>query len=70
MLNFITGDVRAEAVVEANGRVDKVNILSGPKPLRDAAVEALKQYEYEPATQGGKPVPSRVTVTVKFWFDP
>jgi TonB family protein len=70
MLSFITGDVRAEAVVEADGRVDKVNILSGPKPLRDAAVQALKQYQYEPATQGGKAVPSRVTVTVKFWFDP
>ena len=70
MLNFITGDVRAEALVEADGHVSEVQILSGPKPLREAAVEALKQYQYEPATQGGKAVACKVTVTVKFWFDP
>ena len=70
MLNYITGDVRAEAVVETNGSVGEVRVLSGPKPLRDAAVEALKKYQYEPATQGGKAVVSKVTVTVKFWFDP
>jgi len=70
MLNFITGDVRAEALVEADGHVSEVQILAGPKPLREAAVEALKQYQYEPATQGGKPVACKVIVTVKFWFDP
>jgi TonB family protein len=70
MTNFITGDVRAEAMVEPDGRVGEVKVLSGPKPLREAAVEALKQYQYAPATQGGKAVASKVTVTVKFWFNP
>lgn len=70
MLNYITGDVKAEAVVEANGRVGEVKVLSGPKPLREAAVEALKQYQYEPATQGGRAVASKVTAVVKFWFNP
>jgi TonB family protein len=70
MENFITGDVRAEAVVEPDGHVGEVQILSGPKPLRDAAIEALKRYQYSPATQGGKPVRSKVAAVVKFWFDP
>ena len=34
------------------------------------AMDALKQYEYSPARQGGRPVASKVTVTIKFWFDP
>ena len=70
MLNFVTGDVRAEALVGADGQVTEVHVLSGPKAFHEAAIDALKHYEYAPATQGGKPVPSKVTVTVKFWFDP
>jgi TonB family protein len=70
MRSFITGDVKAEATVQPNGRLAEIKVLSGPKPLRDAAVEALKQYQYEPATQGGKPLASKVEVVVKFWFNP
>jgi TonB family protein len=70
MLNYITGDVKAELEVDADGKVGEVRVLSGPKALRDAAVEALKKYQYAPATQGGKTVASKTTATVKFWFDP
>jgi hypothetical protein len=47
-----------------------VEVISGPQQFRAAAVEALKQYQYAPAMQGGKAVASRVVVTVKFWFNP
>jgi len=57
-------------VVQASGKVGAVKVISGPASLRDAAVEALKQYEYAAATQGGKAVESRVMVVVKFWFNP
>jgi len=70
MLNYITGDVKAELVVEANGKVGEVKVISGPKALRDAAVEALKKYEYQPATQDGRAVVSKTMATVKFWFNP
>lgn len=70
MLNYITGDVRIEADVQPNGRVGAMKVLVGPPALRQAAMDALKQYEYAPATQGGKPVVSKVTVTIKFWFNP
>ena len=70
MENYITGDVRVDAVVEPDGKIGAITILTGPAPLRQAAAEALKQYEYEPATRGGKAVAAHVTVTVKFWFNP
>jgi len=70
MLNYITGDVKAEVVVEKSGHIGEVRLISGPSALRAAAVEALKQYEYAPATQGGKPVASKTVVVIKFWFTP
>jgi len=70
MRSFITGDVRIAAEVGADGHVGKMAVISGPAALREAAVEAMKQYEYEPATKGGKAVASQVKVTIKFWFDP
>jgi TonB family protein len=70
MRHYITGDVRLEVQVDAKGRVGAMNIIFGPAAFRQAAMDALRQYEYAPATQGGKPVASKVLVTVKFWFDP
>jgi TonB family protein len=70
MRSYITGDIKAEVVVQASGRVGKVTVISGPKALQTAAVEALKQYEYAPATQGGKAVESKTEEVVKFWFNP
>ena len=70
MRNYITGDVRIEAEVDKRGQIGAMKILLGPKQFRQVAMDALKQYEYAPATQGGKPVASKVTVTIKFWFDP
>jgi TonB family protein len=70
MRKYITGDVKAEVVVEPSGRVGEVKVIVGPQALRAAAVEALKQYEFAPATQGGKAVASKTTEVVKFWFNP
>jgi TonB family protein len=70
MRSYITGDVRIEAEVDKQGRIGGMKILLGPAQFRQVAMDALRQYEYAPATQGGKPVASKVTVTIKFWFDP
>jgi TonB family protein len=70
MREYITGDVRVDALVEPDGRIGTMKILGGPVPLRQAALDALKQYEYAPATQGGRAVAAHITVTVKFWFNP
>jgi TonB family protein len=68
--DFVTGNVTLDAVVDPSGHVKTMKVLTGPPSLRDAAMDALKQYQYEPATQRGKPVAAHVTVTVKFLFEP
>jgi TonB family protein len=70
MRNFITGDVRLKADVDETGNIRNMEVVSGPAALRPAAIEAMKQYEYAPATKGARGVTSQVKVTIKFWFDP
>jgi len=55
MREYITGDVRVDALVEPDGRIGTMKILGGPVPLRQAALDALKQYEYAPGTSRGCP---------------
>jgi len=70
ILGYVTGDVAVDATVDPSGRVSSVKVLSGPASLHKAAVKAVKQYRYEPATQNGKPVSAHVNVTIQFWFEP
>jgi TonB family protein len=67
--DFETGNVVIDAVVGTTGEVESTNVLTGPPSLRGSAVETLKQYRYEPATQNGQPVPAHVTVTIHFRFE-
>jgi TonB family protein len=47
----IEGTVRLQAVVGSNGSVNNVIVVSGPVALRDAAVDCVKQWQYEPAKE-------------------
>lgn len=68
--DFETGNVVIDAVVGTSGEVHFISVLSGPPSLRAPAVESLKEYQYEPATRGGQPVPAHVTITIHFRFEP
>jgi TonB family protein len=67
--DFERGNVVIDAVVGTSGEVHFISVISGPPSLREPAVEALKQFRYEPATRSGQPVPAHVTITIHFRFD-
>jgi TonB family protein len=67
--DFETGNVVIDAVVGTEGEVHFVRVISGPPSLRAAAIEAVKQYRYEPAMRDGQPVPEHVNITVHFRFE-
>ena len=67
--DFETGNVVIHAVVGTEGEVHFIGVISGPPSLRAAAVGAVKQYRYEPATRNGQPVPERVNITIRFRFE-
>jgi len=62
----IEGNVRVDALVDETGRVSAVKVVSGPTLLHQAAMDAIRQWKYEPATLDGKPVPMHLTVTLQF----
>ena len=62
----LEGDVRLDAVIDVNGRVSATKAISGPVLLQQAAVDALRQWRYRPATLNGKPVPMHLSVTIRF----
>ena len=62
----LEGDVRVDAVVDVNGRVTAAKAVSGPVLLQQAAVDAVRQWKYRPATLNGKPVPMHLSVTIRF----
>lgn len=63
----IEGVVILEITVSKQGTVKDVKVLRGlPMGLTEAAVEAVKQWEYEPSTLNGRPVEVLVTVTARF----
>lgn len=60
------GDVTLDALVDAQGNVRDVKVISGPVLLQEAAKAALRQWKYEPARLDGQPTTMHLTVTVKF----
>jgi TonB family protein len=64
--NRLSGDVILDALVDATGKVTDVSVVSGPALLREAAMEALRSWKYEPAQLDGRSVSTHLTVTVKF----
>lgn len=55
-----------EAVVGADGRVQTAKVLRGQPLFDPAALEAVKQWRYQPLLLNGVPTPFIVTVTVVF----
>jgi TonB family protein len=62
----VEGDVTLDALIEENGRITTIKVLSGPTVLQQAAVVAVRQWKYEPATLNGSPTPIHLSVTVRF----
>jgi TonB family protein len=62
----IEGQVLVDALVDVNGRVSSMKVVSGPAMLHQSAMDALRQWKYQAATLDGKAVPMHLTVTIQF----
>ena len=67
--DFETGSVVIDAIIDTGGNVTSMKVLAGPPSLRWPALQALKNYKYQPAMQNGRPVPAHVTVKIQFHFE-
>ncbi len=62
----VQGTVILEAVIDEEGGVSTLKVLSGHPLLLDAAIQAVKQWKYSPTIMNGEPVSVIATVTVVF----
>jgi protein TonB len=62
----VSGDVKIDALIDATGHVTTMKVVSGPTLLHQSAMDALRQWRYQPATLDGKAVPMHLTVTIQF----
>ena len=62
----IQGVVIIEAVIDQAGKVGSAKVLRSIPALDQAAVDAVRQWEFTPTLLNGAPVPVVMTVTVNF----
>jgi protein TonB len=62
----VQGVVIIEAVIDTAGFVARGRVLRGIPMLDEAALDAVKQWQFEPTQLNGAPVPVVMTVTVNF----
>lgn len=62
----ISGTVVIDCVIDANGDVTQLKLVSGHPLLLQAAFAAVKQWKYSPTLLNGKPVPVEMHVYVTF----
>jgi TonB family protein len=62
----VSGSVLIDALIDATGHVIAMKVVSGPTLLHQSAMDALRQWKYQPALLDGRAVPMHLTVTIQF----
>ena len=64
-----SGTVVLQATISRTGAIENLRVAEGPAVLRQAAVDAVKQWRYRPYLLNGQPVEVETTVDVNFTLD-
>jgi TonB family protein len=66
LAQHLEGSVVLQATVAADGKVQNVTVLRGDPLLARAAVDAVKQWQYDPFRADGKPIQKQTEITIDF----
>jgi len=66
MAGRIQGEVVLHAIIDKEGKISEVQVLSGDDLLGKAALEAVHQWRYKPMLVDGEPKEVDTTITVTF----
>ncbi len=66
----VQGIVIVEAVIGPDGKVEQARVLRSQPLLDEAALAAVRGWEYTPTLLNGKPTAVIMTVTVQFTLKP
>ena len=62
----VQGTVVLMMIVDDRGVPMQVNVLDGPPALQEVALQAARQWRFEPALMDGHPVPASFRLTLNF----
>jgi periplasmic protein TonB len=62
----ISGTVVLAALISTTGRIENLQVVSGPLMLRQAALDAVKTWRYSPYLLNNQPVEVETTIYVAF----
>jgi TonB family protein len=62
----IQGKVQLKAIIGAEGTVQNLEVVSGPPELIQSALDAVKQWVYQPTLLNGNPVAVETTIDVNY----
>ena len=62
----VEGTVALHVITNKDGSVKKVSFVSGPPLLMQAAIDAVRQWRFQPTLVNGKPVTDHTVVRVVF----
>jgi protein TonB len=65
----VSGTVTLAATISRAGTIENLRITSGPAMLRQAALEAVQAWRYQPYLLDGQPVEVETTVNVIFTLE-
>jgi TonB family protein len=64
--NGVEGKVVVRAYIDPDGSVKQVTLVSGPKLLSDAAIQAVRSWRFKPALQNGVPIADEQDMNFEF----
>jgi len=62
----VEGQVTIEALIDTNGKLTNMMVISGPPLLQQAAIDSLRTWKYQPGYLNEKPIPTKTSITVNF----
>jgi len=62
----VQGQVQIDAILDEQGNVVEMKVVSGPPLLYQAAVDALRKWKYEPTYLNEQPIAVQMIVTITF----
>lgn len=65
----VRGEVQVRATISKDGIPTKLTVINGDPRLIQAALQAVRQWRYRPATLEGQPIETTTTVSISFGFN-
>jgi protein TonB len=62
----VQGEVLLHAIIDKEGKISELQVLSGDDVLAKSALEAVRQWRYKPMLLDGEPAEVDTTITITF----